>query len=260
MINKGRLLEDEIIYFLNNKKPCELNPNLLQMIRDLYGIVDPNLPIKCEYAIDLTKPDFVITYMDHKQYVSMKTGASTVVHKEQLSTFIKYLKEIGVSDKTIETILLYQYGDGTTDGTGKERMATDKLKYVLSDRIKEANKELNVSKELIIKVMDRVMFQGVNPNVPAANALYHGDIEYGVTVHKKQFIKYIKSKNFDWISNLHCGPLFIKPSARYADKPINNEARRHMVEISWPRLSDDMRYIGNHYDNYTPLRYRTHEE
>lgn len=261
MQNRGQFKEDQMLVFLNNKKFKELSPNLHNMVEALFGVVDPDEMVYCEHGIERTKPDIVITIGQRKKYVSMKTGSAKAIHSEQIDSFITFLKSIGVSQETIETVLLYHYGDGTTNGTGKERRPTEQLACWLGKRLEEANDELN-SDEFVWSIINHVAFQGVNPNVPAADAIYFGDVEYGVIATVKQFKKRFARSDGRWrfFHNLHVGPIFIKPAARYAGTEIKEEERRHKVICEWFRLREDIEYISKRYDNYTPLRFRTYEE
>lgn len=261
-INKGYFREDEMIHFLNNQKVSNLNKSQHELLRVLFGVVEPDEIIKCDYAIEYTKPDFVITYKEKNKYVSMKSGKSEVLHSEMISTLIPFLRSIGVSENTLRTILLYHFGDGTVNGTGKERYSIEKLNFWLADRIKQANKELNSNEEIINKFVDRIIFQGVKNDVPAADCIYHGNFEYGIAVNKKQILKYIKKKYVTWAfyDRLHIGPLFLRPHARYIGKEIKNEIRHMKMDVYWPKLSADLAYIDEHFDCYTPLRHRTYDE
>ena len=260
-ISKGSLHEDEMIEFLNNKQVKTLSNNLRNMVVELFGVVDPEETIQCEHAIDYTKPDFVVTYKGKQKYVSMKSGNGELVHHENIDTFCKFLESIGVSNETITTIKLHQFGDGTIDGTGVKRYELSELKYALRDRIKKANFELNQI-EIVVRVAERVLFQGVNPDVPEANAIYHGTFEYGVMANKKQILKYINAKKARWAfyDNLHIGPFFLRPHARYINTEIKSEKSRRMIDLHWPRMYSDIDYISHHFDSYTPVRFRTYEE
>lgn len=261
MINKGYKHEDEMIYFMNNKQYKDLNKNLQDMLETMFGIVDPNETIKCEYAIERTKPDIAITFMGRTKYVSIKSGTSKIMHHENISGFVELLKNKAISERTIETILLFHYGDGTTDGSGKKRISLDELKYRLSKRIKEANKELNDSSEILSAVMNRAVFQGVRNDIPAADALYVGDYISGLVVTRKQIVKHIANPHkWDWMDSLHVGPLLIKAANRYIGKEIKDPEKREKMELYWSQLQSDIRYIHFKYDNYTPMRHRTYEE
>ena len=262
MKTEGYLKEDEIIYFLKNHKVKDLNPNLYSMVKTLYGVLDPEWLIKCEYGIELTKPDFVITINDKKKYVSMKSGKAEYVHGEPISTFIPFLRSIGVSKETLRTLLLYHFGDGTLDGTGKNRMSGDKVADWLNEKLIAANQELSEG-EIMWKIIDRCLFQGIRNDVPPADAIYFGDVEYGKVATKKQIKKHYEKgdKRYRNLTrSIHIGPLIVKPEARYAGVPIKSEKKHMKVTISWMHLREDIEYINKHYDSYTPMRHRTYEE
>ena len=253
-VNQGYLREDEMIEFLNNKKVANLSSNLRSLLVSLFGVVDPEEVIKCEYGVEFTKPDFVITYKGMKKYVSMKSGNATIVHSEQVETFIPFLRSIGISEETLKTILLHQYGDGTTKGTGKKRYNNREVYKWLELRIRMANDELN-QMPIIEKVINRAIFQGVLNDVPPADAIYHGDYESGYVATKQQIMVHLEKKDWSFFENLHCGPLLIRPHARYIDMEIRNPYQRNKLVLYWPKMKEDIKYISSAYNNYISARY-----
>jgi len=253
-VNQGYLKEDEMIEFLNNRKVSSLSSNLRSLLVSLFGVVDPEETVTCEYGIEFTKPDFVITYKGTKRYVSMKSGNATIVHSEQVETFIPFLRSIGVSDETLKTILLHQYGDGTTKGTGKKRYNNREVYKWLESRIRMANDELN-QMPIIEKVISRALFQGVVADVPPADAIYHGDYENGHVATKAQIMVHLEKKDWSYFENLHCGPLLIRPHARYVDMEIRNPYQRNKLILYWPKMKEDIKYISSAYNNYISARY-----
>jgi hypothetical protein len=191
MINAGVKNEDEFVYFLNEKKGSELSVNLKNMMERLFGIVDPDKTFYCQKTENYIKPDILITHDNKEVGVSLKYGRSQVVHEEQIKTFILYLRKEGISSRTQQTLLLFQYGDGTNDGTGERRYSSDQVRIMLANRIREANEELNKDKEFIKRFITRIIFDGVNPEAKKADAIYYGDVNYGVTVTRKQMNKLI---------------------------------------------------------------------
>ena len=261
MKTQGVLREDEMIFFLNNKKVKELSPNLYTMLQTLYGVLDPDWMVYCENAADLTKPDFVVTVNGKAKYISMKSNNTETVHSEQISAFIPYLRSLGVSNESLKTILLYFYGDGTLDGTGKERMPCEALAPWLGERLDRCNEELN-SDELLRKLIDRFIFQGVDENVHPADAIYVGDYHYGTIATKSQIWKRFSRNDCRWrhYHNLHVGPFFLKPAARYSGKEIRSVERRNTLRVQWPDLRSDIEYIAKRFDSYTPMRHRKFED
>lgn len=250
MINNGILNEDNFVYFLDGKKAKEISPNLRSMMEKLYGIVDPEKKISCKKTQDYIKPDILIKHMKVEVAVSLKRGRSQVLHEEDIKPFILFLRENGISNRTQQTILLFQYGDGTNNGTGNKRYSSTDVKAMMKQRIKEANEELNKNKEFITKFVDRIMFDGVNPEARKADAIYYGDVEYGVVVSKKQVHKHIAKKSWSFPS-IHVGPISLTPAARYVDKPIADPNRRNRIECYWTRFAADMEYISKRYNSYS---------
>ena len=258
--NHGKINEDEMMLALNNHRVMDLLPNLHYVMEELFGALEPEEIIKCTQPSVPIKPDLLITYKGVTKGLSIKTGTSEFVHGEPVEKYVEFLKEIGISDKTITTILLNQFGDGTTDGTGKERMELIELKYQLRVQIKQANTELNSDPEILLKIIDRMVFQGWDENAQRADALYHGDMYQGVIVTRKQVIKHIRNKYWDYYDNLHVGPIFLRPHARYIGTEIKHEFSRHKIDGFWSNLLADIKYISQKYFSYTPINKRSHIE
>jgi hypothetical protein len=245
-LNEGLLKEDEMVYYLNNKKVKDLSNNLKQLLRVLYGVIDDDEIIKCKKTSDFIKPDIIITYKDKNKYVSIKTGRSEIFHQEIVTNFTSYLKEKGISDRTIETFLLYHYGDGTIDGSASERIEYNELRLFLNSRIKEANYELNINKAFIQDIIDRCLFVGTINNAVPADCIYEGDYQYGKVVTREQVKKYIDRKYWGWLNNLHIGPLQFRPHARYYNTEIKSEKKRNELICYWSHFSADLDYICRH--------------
>ncbi len=246
--NYGLLREDEMVAHLDGKKIKSLSNNLRNLIRDLYGVLDENGVVHCVKTQDYIKPDFIITYKRKKRYVSMKSGRCEIVHQEIVKNFVLFLRSLGVSNRTQQTILLYHYGDGTMDGSAPKRIEYEKLRVLLHDRIKEANEELNKNKDFIMAVMDHCLFKGTIEGAEPADCIYHGDYEFGVVATRKQIEKHIHRKEWNYINNLHIGPLQLRPHARYIGKEIKSQKKREALECYWPHLGADIDWISHRYD------------
>lgn len=241
--------EEKLCESINNKTFYELNMNLQYFMFYLFPHIDKEKKLKCFQTENFIKPDICISQEKDLKFVSVKYGQSETLHNEDIRTFIQFLKDCHISDYTIETYLLYHYGDGTIDGTGQRRMQSIEIRYMYDDRIRKMNEEFNSSKEFIKKFADRVMFQGVNPDASKAEYIYHGDVDYGVFVSRYQFMRHIEKKNWDFMQTcVHVGPFVIRPHARYANKEIRNENHRHTVVINYPRFVQDLLYISSRYN------------
>ena len=248
MNNKGLLHEQEMIHSLNNKRINDLNQNLKTLMSALFGVLDENEIIKAYKVDDAFKTDFVIEYNDQKRYVSMKSGKACVVHNEILINFIDFLNEYNISDETLETIKLFHYGDGTTDGTGETRQPYEETYYQLRDRIKKANKELNANMDFILAVVNRCVFKGSNDDNLEADCMYFGDVDYGTIATKRQFIANIRRRGFDYYNNLHIGPLLLRPDARYVNKDIIYRRKLDRIVCYWPNLREDVEYMSKRFN------------
>ena len=254
MQNFGSRNETEIQFHLNNKRFSLLSNHWKSVFKILYStetftFLNKIRRIKCEKTQDYIKPDIIISFGGEKRYISIKSGRATNVHTEKIETFLKFLQELGVTRKTINTILLCHYGDGTLDGTGKIRLDWYELYQKYKDRILEANDELNDSTDFVKKVIKRTVFQGVDEKSHMAEYLYFGDQEYGTIVSFNQMNKYIDRKphNWDFYENIHIGPIVLRPHGRYAHKQIVSEKRRNEIQCNWPNLHADLDYIVKRY-------------
>lgn len=245
--NKGYTNEKLIVEALNNKKYSEINSNLQTFIRDLFSYQDEDCLIKCEQIDGVYKPDIAITYKGITYNVSIKSGRADMLHGENIKTFIPFLRRMGVSEETLKTIVLFHYGDGTYDGSGPKRETSYNAYMMYRNRIKKANEELNKEEDFIDKVLERIMYQGVDPHAPGVDFLYFGTPEYGVAVSKKQIATYIRKRNWKFLNNLHIGPIFIKPHARYANTSIKSQTLRDKVHCYWPHLCEDLDRISKRY-------------
>ena len=246
--------EEKMVEAINNKTFNELGQNLAYFMYYLFPHLKKDKKFKCFQTENFIKPDICVSQEKEFKYISIKYGQSETLHNENIQTFVLFLKECGISDYTIETYLLYHYGDGTIDGTGKTRMDSVAVRFMYNERIEKMNKEFNESKEFIKKFAERVMFQGVNPDANRAEFIYHGDPDYGVFVSRNQFMRHIEKKNWDYMETcVHVGPFVIRPHARYARNTYNNpkhEDHRHIVSVNYPRFVQDLLYISSRY-NFT---------
>ena len=246
--NKGFFKEEEMALRLNQKRVGDLNRNIVSFLELLFGPLEQDKMFQCVTTEGSVKPDVVLTYDGRKRYVSLKSGRSESVHQQIVKDFVLYLRSLGISKRTQQTILLYHYGDGTMDGSAKERFPYEKLRMLLAERIAEANAELNQNNDFIWTVVRKCIFEGFVDG-DQADSFYHGDYDDGVGVTIRQMEKYVKRKNWSYLNNLHIGPLLLRPCGRYIGREIVNEKRRQRIEAYWPRLKEDLEYISRHCDD-----------
>lgn len=255
MNTKGFQFEDEIVFRINDKQIKDLSPHQYYMIQELYGFLEDEEKVNVMNIMEFIKPDLIFTYKGEDKYVSVKCIRAESLHRENIFTFAAFLKEIGVSESTVNTILHYQFGDGTLDGTGDNPLPYVVLKDSLKEEIKAANEELE-NKEIVLKVMERVVFQGIDKYASRADALYIGNLRQGALILEHQMRRYIRNKDWSLYSGLHIGPFFLRPHARYINKEPKYKNFRFQIDISWPHLYEDVVYISKHYNSYIPKRLR----
>lgn len=246
--NIGRLKEDEFVAAINGKRAEDLSHNLKHILREIFGLFDGNEIIKCGLVDKLQKPDFYIEYKGNKKYISLKTGRAETVSQEGLKQFLAYLRSWNLSVESQKTFLYYHFGDGTMDGSGKERMAYFDLIKILAPRIEALNKELNQNKDFIKDVIHRMVFKGsVDTNIQA-DYVYFGDVNYGVVCSEAQIFKHVDRRDWGYMDNPHIGPIQFRPHARYINSQIKKEKSRWKVDFWWANLSADLEYIAERYD------------
>lgn len=246
--NDGLYHEDAMVAHLHNKHYRDLSNNLRNLVRALYRDVQEDDLILCQKTEGYIKPDFYLECQGQRKYVSMKSGSATCLHEEYVDAFVAFLDSLGISKETQETILLYHFGDGTTDGSAPERIEYTTLRVMLNERIKRANLELNRDKATVKKILERCIYVGTMENAVHIDGIYFGDYEYGNIATLRQLDKHFYVRDWKWVNNLHVGPLQLRPHARYYGKEIKSAKRRRCLEAYWANLGNDIAFIAKRYD------------
>ena len=242
--NIGIQNEENFVKCIDNKTYDELNKHLQYFLHFLFPVIDTSKKFHCCLTTNYIKPDICISLESEMRYVSLKYGQSDVFHNENIKSFVQFLRDNGISEEAIKTYLLYHYGDGTTNGTGKHRMNAVELRFHYKKELDELNEEFNKNKEFVKKFVDRAIFQGVNHLAYRADYLYHGDTDYGVFLSRYQLLQRVEQKNYGFMTEcVHIGPLVIRPHARYSNKAIRNDESRQMVEASYPKIVQNIMFI-----------------
>ena len=250
--NPGILREEEFVHAFDGKKIDDLGYNQKHMLRQMFGIFDPEKTLKAELVDGFQKPDIWLEYDGQRKYISIKSGKAVVVGMENVKKFIRYLREWHLSEESQKTILLFHFGDGTVDGSGKERYDMDLFRVKLKKRIEALNEELNDNPEFVKEFVERYLFKGTQPNYIPADYIYFGDVNFGTICSKTQVMKHIgrraRENHWRFLFNPHVGPLLFRPHARYTGKEIKDESKRWEVNIYWANLFADLSYIAQRYD------------
>lgn len=246
--NRGLSNEESIEAALNQKLVKDINPNLLTMLKRMYGPLDEKETVLCERIPGVMKPDLKITYKGITNYVSVKSGHANTVHEEQVSTLIPFLRSVGVSEIDISNFLFLLYRDGTKDGTGEKSFEFLEHRLENKQLIKEFNERINGSKILVEKVIERCLFKGSKDSNIEAQYIYFGTVNFGVLCSKKQINKHISRRTWDYMDNPHIGPLqFRAHTLANKDNTEEQNKKRHQCDFWWARLREDLEYIEERY-------------
>lgn len=245
--NHGEFKETQIVQKINESKFKDLPINLQNMVRFIFPSCRDDDTIYCKQITETMKPDFSIAIGEEVHYVSMKSGINNIVHQEYIKNFINLLRGYGFSDYVLKTILYFQFGDGTLDGSAEERISYEELRLRLKKPFFKSNDELNANRKAMIELVDRFLFKGSNEEYIMADYLYHGNAEYGLIVSRTQVLKHLEYHDWSWCEAIHIGPILFRPHARYYKTKVKNESYRQRVEFYWPNLLPDMEYIRQHY-------------
>lgn len=246
--NIGFVFEKEFIAALDGKMAKDLSHNLKHTLKEMFGSFKEEDIVHCESVRNFQKADVVIDFNGQKKYVSLKTGSASGVGELRLKNFILYLRNHGFDEEVQKIVLLFQFGDGTLDGTGKKRYDDIKLKYLLQNKIKKLNAELNKSKDFVKEFIHYMLFKGPEEDYVEVDYIYFGTMDYGVICSEKQIVKHIDRRNWGYINNPHIGPIHFRPHARYANSEIKKEESRWRVDFYWPNLGREIAFIGQRYD------------
>lgn len=245
-INNGFNNEYEIVNAINGSKFIDLPIFLKYVVKYIFKNVSDKDIFYSRLCERTSKPDISIKWNDKIVYISIKSGKSDSIHFEKINDFIDYLNTRNISKETQETIKLFHYGDGTTDGSGQRRMWFDELFPLLSERIKVANDELNsfgIREDLI----DRFLFNGIEAKKISVDYILFGNSEYGLICSKENVRKFLLRKNYNHISTLHVGPFTLQPFLRDVNRISKNIYKREYIQVKWHYMLSDLQYINKYY-------------
>lgn len=230
--------EIEIRNELNKKHIFELNLMYRSFIEDIFDNAKDEDFILCWVDFTKKKYDIVISINNEKKYVSIKKGIKNSVHVEGISSFIHFLIENGIKREIIIEYLKYHYADGTTNGTGKERISAEIYKKENQEKIDNINTYLN-NEKLLIKASERFVLKGRNSNI-YIDVLLFGVSDDFIWIKREDIIKVILEKKNTYSSAVHFGPLTIQPVDRCLNYNPKFEKKRFCVQLKWYNLADDI--------------------
>ncbi len=241
-MNNGIKNEIEIVKYLNGKRFKELNDNMKCFISFLFKeIIDDDIL----YATKINgkyKADIIISINDTQKYISIKVGSENSIHIEKLEYFINFLKSLNINDDIINYLKLYHYGDGTVDGTGTTRLNAEETKTCYYNEISKFNKYISYN-NILSKILHRFLFDGVNSDLISVDAIYYGNIKYGIWASKNEILKYLLENKSYYMKTIHFSKLTYQNWCRNINRNRKSESHRDYLQIKWFSLASDLQKI-----------------
>ena len=237
--------EHKFSCYLNGSKVKSLTPIFKDLIYTLYGKkINENARIKCKVDYNKKKYDLVININDCIKKISIKKGINNSVHVEGISSFIHFLIDSGVSKENVIEYLNYHYADGTTNGTGKNRISCEEYKINNQDKIDKLNIALN-NEYILKRAINRFILQGKNSN-ECIDAIIYGTVDDFMFITKDEIEKIILSKKYIYSTGVHFANLYCQPMTRNLNNNPKYDKKRFCVQIKWYSIFDDIiEYMNN---------------
>jgi hypothetical protein len=231
--------EDEFINYINSTGKFEnFNPNIQRFLNFLFNFELNKKVIKCKSGGTREKPDMIISCGNIEKAVSLKKGSGNSVHQEPLETFINFLKNTNVSYESIRNLLIYHYGDETDDDTGKFRYSASECCSRYKEMISFANQELN-KKDILTKVLDRVLFLGNIPGAKKVDCIYYGNYENGLWASTEELNSYFLNNQFEG-KGIYFASLTYQVWGRNNNFNAIHPDRRYVMQIKWSNIINDL--------------------
>lgn len=241
--------EKEIADYINENSG-KYNNNIESFLNYIFNTeIDNNLKIEAKVLGPGIKPDLSITYNGKTKHISVKKGSGNSVHQEKIEIFTTFMREMKATKKITDDLLYFHYGDGTHDNTGKIRKSASTVIKEKPSKIISINNFFN-TEEFVETAVKRFLISGNIENSPEVDFIYHGTIEFGFWVGKKETIDYFINKadktktNMVNISNLNY---------QIWNRNINfnpkTAKRRYVMQVKWSTMVRDMGEIINGRNN-----------
>lgn len=234
----GYINEYEFVKYLNGKMILELNPMFRNFIDDVFNIPFSYLKIKSWINPERQKSDFFIEINGIIKGFSLKVGIKNSVHVEAISEFIHFLIENGVERQIVIEYLKYHYADGSTNGSGKNRMSISEYKTLNQKEIDKINLSIN-KKEILDRAVDKFILKGNNSD-DYISAVIYGSIDDFVWIKSEDIKELFLSKINLYSTAVHFGPLTCQPKNRCLNYNPIYEKDRFCVQLKWYNLFDDI--------------------
>lgn len=230
--------EIEFVTKINNKKVNELDFYMQLFIEDLFGDIDDSLLVNCYKNEILQKFDIFIKIGNVIKRVSIKKGVKNSVHTEPISEFIHFLIENKMPRKLIINFLKYHYADGSTNGTGSQRLSIFEYKNKHQKEIDEINKFIN-QEHVLRNAIDRFIIYGRN-SVNGIDAIIYGVPNDFIWIKKDDIYNLLIRNRNIYSTAIHFSSLTYQPLNRCINHNPKYDKCRFISQIKWYNISDDI--------------------
>lgn len=176
------------------------------------------------------KPDIYLECRHTKVKISIKSGHNPSIHQENFFDFIKFLKRIGISSRTIKIISFYHFGKIKKLSNNGKPFTKDEMIKNYGKYLKQANEEIN-KKKIIEEIIYRTIIKGAKIDREEIDYLYYGSSEKGFLLSIEDIYSLVIKDKKEDILQLHFGGLIYQPSGRREDR-----VDRYYSRIKWPIL------------------------
>lgn len=237
-MTKGYKNEIDFAVAINRKKYCELDENMKKFIKFIFNDIKEDDVLECRRYKMKHKSDVYIKLNGVIKNVSIKSGIRVSVHAEPINDFVKFLKEVKISCNIINYLLLYHYGDFTTNGSGNVRISASELKEKYKREIQIFNKYVN-HKNIIKKVITRCLFEG-SSGKKVADYIYYGYVPNGIYASRNEIINYFCNNRATEIIAPHFSYLIYQNWNRNIIYNPKLESHRYYCQLKWPSIQEDL--------------------
>lgn len=233
---------NQILQALDGKTFKDLAPQWKLHIKRMFQGIKDDEEIHCLLPKHSGKVSLMISSCGRTVTLGIKTGRSTVIHRERVSEFVDFLLRHDVEKSVCATYLFYHFGDGTIKGNGGKRMTVAELRKEYGEHFELASKKLQ-GKELIEAIIRRAFLEGNGPSEANIDYFYYGTVSFGYLASADEVMSFLRKKT-ERNSPFYIGPFSIQPCNRNLDRDVSLERERYIVLFKWAALKEDMKSIA----------------
>jgi hypothetical protein len=191
MMCNDNFKKDEIIKLLHKKTFNELSKNLKCFIKCMFPKIKNNDYITCE-KYHGTKIDCIVKVNEEIKYLSIKTGNTMIILKDNIYNFISKLATYNVSLDSLKSIVRYHFRTKFyEDGIMKISIGSE-LKLDFKEEIELVREEFK-NPYLLSELIDFLLIE--ENDGKKVDYFYYGDSRIGSCISSDEFKKRIINEN-----------------------------------------------------------------